>query len=140
MTKRAKHLDKKEVVEKLQQNAEFKRELAFVKEKFWPVLCETADSIEDATMFLSGFNTAIMQAFLGLMKEKKFSDLELDKKIAGDFEKYKTILALFEGMNIFEAKNHIENMTHEIALFQQDENRTRKLDSLPQKWIDDVLK
>lgn len=142
MKKRAKlvrsPLDKKQILDGMKRNVELQKRLKFIKEQFWPLLCETSDSIEDASTFLGGFNTALMQSFLGLMKEKKFSELEMDKKIAGDYEKYKKILVLFNDMNVFEAKDLIEGMKSEIALFQQDEARTRKLDSLPTRWIDQL--
>lgn len=131
-------LSKEEILGKMKQSAEFKTRMAFIKTKFWPLLCETAKNIEDAETFLSGFNTALMQAFLSQMKEKKFADLKLDDKIAGDFESYKPLLALFNDMDAFSAKDYIEGMRNEIALFKQEEARSRPLTSLPVKWIDEL--
>lgn len=122
----------------MKQNAEFQKRMKFIKEQFWPLLCETAGSIEDASTFLGGFNTALMQAFLGLMKEKQFKELRLDEKIAGAFASYKPLLQLFDEMDVMTAKDYIEGMKGEIAIFQQDENRTRKLSSLTPKWADEI--
>lgn len=143
MTKRAKKpvkspLTREEVIAQMNNNAEFKKRMKFIKTEFYPLLCETADSIEDASTFLGGFNTALMQAFLGLMKEKQFSDLKLDEAISGEFGKYKALLQLFNGMTIFEAKDYIEGMKNEIALFKQDEDRNRPLKDLKAVWLDEI--
>lgn len=131
-------LTKEEIMGKMKQSAEFQARIKFIKTEFWPLLCETAKSIEDAETFLSGFNTALMQAFLAQMKEKKFADLKLDEKIAGDFEMYKPLLALFNDMDAFAAKDYIEGMRNEISLFKQEEFRSRPLTSLTVKWIDEI--
>jgi len=143
MAKRAKKLihsplSKEEVIGNLRKNEEFQKRLKFIKEQFWPLLCETADSIEDASTFLGGINTALMQAFLGLMKEKKFGELKLGEKISGDFEKYKKLIALFDDFDVFTAKDYVEGMRSEIALFKQEEDRTRPLSTLKTKWIDEI--
>lgn len=145
MVKRAKKLiksplTKEQVVAQMEQNKLFQKRMKFIKESFWPTLCETADSIEDTTLFLSGFNTALMQAFLSKMSETKFSELKLDEKITGDSEKYKKILALFNDMSILEAKEYIEGMKGEIQLFLSDEQRERPLTSLKPKWVDEIGK
>lgn len=132
-------LTREEVLYKIKSNQHFQERMKFTKEQFWPTLCEVSDSIEDATIFLEGFNTALMQSFLGLMKEKKFKDMELDTKIAGDYEKYKKVIVLFDDMDVFTAKDAIEGMKNEIELFRREEDRTRKLNSLTPKWLDELV-
>lgn len=133
-------LTREQVMGQMKQNAVFQKRVKFMKEEFWPLLCETAESIEDASTFLSGLNTVLMQSFLERMKTVKFAELKLDEEIAGDFDNYKPLLHLFDDMDVFSAKDHIEGMKGEIALFLADEQRKRPLKDLKATWIDDIAK
>ncbi len=55
-----------------------------------------------------------------------------------DYDKYVNFLGIFKDMNVFEAKGHIEGMKGEIETFLVDEQRSRGLDTLKPKWLDDV--
>lgn len=135
------HKTKEELLADLKANGDFIMKMKFTKEQFYPALCEASTSIEDAGQLLSGFNTTIMQEFLGLMREKKISDLNLEEKLDKDspkFEKNKELLGLFADMSVFDAKDYIEGMRNEIALFQQEEMRERPLSSLQTKWMDEL--
>lgn len=138
MTKERAKKTKEEALAELRQNSVFIMKMKFIREKFWPTLCRVSDSIEDAEIFLSGANTALMQSFLALMKEQKFSEMGLADKIGVDFDKYKELIALFDDMSVFEAKDYIEGMKSEIDLFLKDEQRNRTLDTLKPKWIDEL--
>lgn len=132
---------KEELLADLRSNAEFIAKMKFVKEKFWPALVGASTSIDDASMTLSGFNSAIMEKFLGFMKEKKVNDLGLEDLLDKDSEKHeesKTLLDLFSDMDVFTAKTHIESMKGEIETFKLDEMRTRPLSSLKTKWLDEA--
>lgn len=102
---------------------------------------EASDSIDDAKMFLSSINTVLMEKFLGEMKKLTFKDLKiiegLDEK-GEKFGKYQTLLALFDDMSVFDAKDYIEGMRSEIDVFITDEMRDRPLSSLKTKWIDEL--
>lgn len=132
---------KEELLLDLKKNEKFMAKMKFTKEKFFPALIEATDSVEDATIFLGSINTILMEEFLGFMKEKKFSDLNLVNKLDQkdeNYEKYKALLSLFDEMNVFEAKDLIEGMKNEINLFIQEEMKNRKLDSLPTRWLDEI--
>lgn len=132
---------KNEILADMKKNADFKRRMAFVKEKFWPALCESAENIKDAQMLMEGFNTQIMQSFLGKMKEVKLSDLKLEAQLDQTSPKYPEHLAmlkLFEDMSVFNAKDLIEGMREEINLFVTDELAERPLSSLKTRWVDEL--
>lgn len=136
-----KHLTKEELIANLQANAEFKTKMRFVREQFYPALIEATESIEDASMLLAGFNTTLMQEFLGYMKEKKMSELKLENKLdknVGTYEKNKKLLDLFQDMDVFSAKEYIEGLREEIELFKQDYFKGKPLSELPTKWIDEL--
>jgi len=131
---------KQQIVDQIKADVKFKGKMKFVKEKFYPALCEATTSIDDASILLSGFNNVIMQEFLGMMKEKTVDNLNLVSKLDPASEKIeanKKLLALFDGMSVFDAKDYIEGMKSELALFQQEEMKSRPLSSLKVKWVDE---
>lgn len=133
---------KEQILHEMKSNADFQTKMTFVREKFWPVLLEASESIDDASILLSGFNTTLMQEFLSLMKEKKMKDLNLSSKLDADSKKYpenQKLLALFDDMSVFDAKDLIEGMKNEIQLFITEELKTRPLSTLTPTWIEDYL-
>lgn len=127
----------------MKAQAQRAEQLKFIKEKFWPALNDATDSIEDAQMFLQGFNAALMQSFLAAMKEKKFGEYSLVDKLDPKHEKIeaqKKLVALFDEYTVFDAKGLIEGMTNEINTFIQDEKKKRPLATLHPTWIDEVEK
>lgn len=132
---------KQEVIAELKKNAVAMASLTFIKEKFYPALLEASVSVSDAKQLLSGFNTTVMQTFLESMKDMRLKDLKLEDKLDKESKKYeqmKTLLAVFDEMNVFEAKGHIENMRAEIEKFEMDEMEGRPLSSLQTKWLDEI--
>lgn len=132
---------KEELLADLRKNADFLAKMKFVKEQFYPALCASSTSIQDAQMLLEGFNHQVMESFLGFMKEKKVKDLGLEKKLDTKNEKaeeFRKLLALFEEMSVFDAKSHLENMKGEIAKFLADEAENRPLSDLKTKWLDEL--
>lgn len=132
---------KEQILSDLKANQDFQKKMRFVREDFWPALCKATTSIDDASILLAGFNTTIMQEFLGYMREKKLADLKLVDKLDPDAEKHEEmldLLTLFEKMTVFDAKDYIEGMRNEIALFQQEEMKSRPLNSLKTKWVDEL--
>lgn len=132
---------KEQILKHIKSNVDFQKRMTFVKEKFWPALLTASSSIEDAKMLLEGFNTAIMQEFLTKMKVTKLSELMLATKLDAMNDKFlenQQLLALFEGLSVFDAKDYIEGMRNEIDTFLADEMKARPLSSLKVKWIDQV--
>lgn len=132
---------KEQLLAELRNNAQFQKKMKFTREVFYPALHEASTSVDDAVMLLSGFNTAIMQEFLGLMKVKTVKDLDLSSKLDVKAEKapeMKKLLELFNDMSVFEAKDLIEGMRNEINLFQSEFWKERRLNDLPAKWIDQI--
>lgn len=132
---------KEQILAELKANKDFQKRMTFIKEEFWPALCEASTSIEDAKILLTGFNNVVMQSFLGLMKEKHLKDLGLTTKLDAQSDKFlenQKLLGLFSEMSVFEAKEYIEGMRNEIDTFLTDEMKERPLSSLKVKWIDQV--
>lgn len=133
---------KAEILAGMKESADFQRKMKFVKESFYPTLCEASTSIDDATLLLSGFNTQMMQEFLARMKETKMKDLNLISKLevtADKYLEYQKLLALFDEMSVFEAKDIIEGLRGEIDLFKAEEFKDRPLASLKVTWVEDYL-
>lgn len=131
---------KEEILADLKKNKDFQEKMKFTKEVFYPALCEASKNIEDATMFVGSISTVMMDKFLGLMKEKKFGELNLVDALDTKDEKYeelKKMLELFNDMNVFDVRTYFEGMKSEINLFVQEENRVRPLSDLKTKWIDE---
>ncbi len=136
-----KNLSKLELFEKIKKTADFKKKMDFTKNKFWPALVAATHNVDDAQTFIGSLSTMIMQKFLNLMKEKKFKDIGLGEIIDPANEKVtelKALLALFDDMNVFDARDLFEGMKNELNLFINDEMRTRPLSSLKTKWADEV--
>lgn len=132
---------KEQLLDEIKKNTEFIKRMKFVKEEFWPALLKASQNIEDASILLSGFNNVIMESFLSKMKEIKMSDLDLTSKLDKESPKYtenQALLALFQDMDIFHAKELIEGMKNEIQQFISDELKERPLASLKTKWIDEL--
>jgi len=131
---------KAEILEEMKKNHEFRKKMKFTKEVFYPELVNVSDNIQDAIMLLSGLGGMILSEFLEGLKGKKFSELNLEEKLAKDnpkHEQFKKFLAIFNDLSAFEAKDLIEGMKQEIELFIKEENETRSLSSLKTKWVDE---
>lgn len=125
----------------MKKNADFQKKMEFTRNKFYPALLKANPTVEDASMWLAGFNSALMQAFLERMKEVKMSDLKLGLKIDGasdKFVEFQEIISLFDGMTVFEAKDNIEGLRGEIDIWKRDEDRVRLLADLKTTWIDEL--
>lgn len=132
---------KEQFLTEIKSNVEFQKRMAFTKDQFWPALCESSTNVEDAQILLEGFNTVIMQTFLGKMKEFTIKDLDLGVKLDAMNDKFlenQKLLALFNDVTVFDAKDYIEGMRNEIALFQRDEMKQRPLSSLKVTWLDEI--
>lgn len=142
MSKRAKKpKSKQQILSEIKSNVTFQKRMTFVRDTFWPALCDASTSVEDATILLEGFNTVIMQTFLAKMKDFTIGDLALQTKLDAMSDKFienTKLLELFSEMSVFEAKENIEGMRNEITLFQRDEMKTRPLNSLKTKWVSDL--
>ncbi len=129
---------KEEILADLKKNEDFQRRMKFVKESFYPALCKASKNIEDAQMFVGSITTVMMEIFLGFMKEKKLSELNLILKLDEKDEKYEDLcemMKLFDNMSVFEAREHFESMKREIDLFLREETRKRPLGELTVNWM-----
>lgn len=136
-----KHLTTEQILEQTRRNAEFKEKMEFVKNDFYPALCKATTSIEDALQNLTIINSIMMEKFLGRMKEVSMKEIDMYTNLSKDDPKYeemKTMLGLFDTMNVFEAKSYFEGMKNELMTFINDEQKVRKLEDLPTKWIDEL--
>ena len=132
---------KEEVIAELRNNSVFMGKMAFIKEKLWPALLESTTSIEDACQLLAGFNTQIMQEFLGQMKNKQTSELNLEEKLdktSPKHEQHKALVALFKDMSVFDTKDYVEGLKSEIELFKAEEMQSRSLSTLKTRWMDEI--
>lgn len=112
---------------------------AFVKDKFYPVLINTDATIDETKFFVGSFANMIMEQFLTLMKETKFEDLHLVDKLdrsSPEYEKFKTIVELFNGKNVYESRELVEGMTKEIQMMIDSELKSRKLSTLTPNFLE----
>jgi len=134
--------NREQILADLRKSKEFNEKMDFVKNKFYPALIDASRSIDDAQSFISSLSTMMMQKFLGIMKEKKFSELGLKDILDPSDDKHDNLAAmldLFSDMTVFDAKEIIEGMKQEITLFINEELKGRTLDTLKPKWIDDEV-
>lgn len=133
---------KEQIIDDMKKRELFKEKMDFTKNKFYPALCAASRNIDDAKQLVSSLNSMMMDKFLGFMKEKKFSDLDLHTLLDPKEEKYQeyiALLALFSDMSVFDAKYFIEGMRNEIDFFLREEQIERPLSSLKPKWLDEKL-
>ncbi len=120
-----------------QQKAHTQRK--FVREKFYPLLCDATTSINDADIFLQSFSNMVMESFMHLMKEKKFADLKITDKLDAKNDQYplvSSLVNLFNEMTVNEAQGLIDGMKDELRLFYKLEMKERKLIELKTKWLE----
>lgn len=125
----------------MKNNVHFIKKMKFVREDLFPALCNASDNIEDAKMFLSSINTVIMERFLERMKTLTFKDLQIIEGLDKDgdkFGQYQKLLALFDDVSVFDAKDYIEGMRSEIDVWVADELKSRPMSSLKTTWIDEL--
>jgi len=136
-----KQKSKDELLADLKANPAFQEKLIFARDVFYPALINATTSIDDASVLLGVFNTMLMQEFLAFMKDKTMKDLKLADKLDPFNEKFnesKALLALFDDMTVYDAKDHIEGMRNEIQLFLNEEAKSRLLSDLKTKWLDQI--
>lgn len=112
----------------------------FVRDEFFPALCEATDSINDADMFLQSFSTMIMETFLHSMKEREFGEFDFVKKLdpqSPKFEAMKKMLQLFNNRTLRESQDLIDGFKDEMRFFYKKEMQDRKLDSIKFNWLAD---
>lgn len=132
---------REQLVAELRSNADFQRKLAFVRDQLYPALTDATTSVDDAVQNLSIINSVVMESFLGFMKDKKMKELDLASKLQPNdpfYEKLVHFIGLVDDLSVFEGKELLEGLRNEIGLFQTEYWKTKKLDELPQKWIDQI--
>ncbi len=135
------HKTKEELIADLNKNADFVSKMKFVKQVFFPALCNATSSIEDALSNLSIINSVILEKFLARMKEVKMKDIDIYTNLSKDdphYEGLKAMLELFDDKSVFEAKELFEGMKQEINMFLNEEQKERSLDTLKTKWLDEL--
>lgn len=142
-TKKKIHIPKtkEQLIAEMKKSEKWQAKMKFIKEKFYPAILDIDSSISDTKMFISSVNQMMMEKFLGFMREKKFSELNLkdilDKKDE-NYEKYVALLDLFNEQTVFDAKDMIEGLSGEIQTFVEDELKERKISTLKTKFIDEI--
>ncbi len=129
---------REQLLKDLKNSPDFIKKMKFTKEVFYPQLIKASKSVDDASTFLSSISTVMMQKFLEMMKEKKFSDLKLTESLDTKDEKHAELvelLDLFKDDSVFDARDKIEGMKREIDQFIHDEMQTRQLSDLKPKWL-----
>lgn len=109
-----------------------------VKNELYPVLEQKSDNIEDAKLICSGTAIAIQQAFINLMRTYKVGQLELDKMLNAQSDRYavyKSVLDLFQSETISDAMEMLEGMPKEIENCITEESKKRKLGDLNIKFL-----
>jgi len=132
---------REELLKDLRKSPDFMKKMKFTKEVFYPQLIKASKSVDDASTFLASISTVMMQKFLEIMKEKKFSDLKLAESLDSKDEKYHELvdlLDLFKDDSVFDARDKVEGMKREIDQFIHDEMQVRQLSDLKPKWIDEL--
>ena len=132
---------KEQLIADLKKSQKWQDKMKFTREKFYPALLAIDTSVDETKMFLSSINNVLMEKFLGKMKELKMTDLKLQEALDPKDEKYQwyiELLNLFNDMSVFDAKDLMEGMRNEIAQFELDEMKERKLVTLKTKWIDEL--
>lgn len=135
------HKSKAEILADLKANKDFMEKMSFARDTFYPALIGASKSIDDAMMFLGSITTVMMEVFLGMMKEKRFGEMNLQSKLDSKDEKYEQLcdmLKLFDDFTIFDARSQFEYMKSEIQMFVNDENKERSLSELKTKWVSDL--
>ena len=82
-----------------------------------------------------------MERFLERMKTLTFKDLQIIEGLDKDgdkFGQYQKLLALFDDVSVFDAKDYIEGMRSEIDVWIADELKERPMSSLKTTWIDEL--
>lgn len=129
---------KEQIVDNMKAVAEAKRLRVFVKDKFFPALINSTESVDDAKFLLGSLSNMVMQEFLSKMKGMKFIELKLHEKLDKKSEKYQDfidLLALFSNEDVFTCKEIIEGMKGEINMMVDNELKGRKLDTLKTDWL-----
>ncbi len=132
------HKSEAEILVELQKQKEVLRKRALIKEKFYPALCESSKSIDDAKMFVQSLSSVIMEKFLSAMKDKPFKELKLIENLDPKDPKYeelKELIGLFEGESVFTARELFEGMRYEIEMMIQKEMGERELSSLKTNFL-----
>lgn len=141
MKKKRINKTREQIIADLHGSKKFQEDMSFVKEQFYPALCDASKSIDDATMFLSSINTIMMEEFLSSMKDRLFSDLKLETKLDPKDEKHEELaklLSILGTKTVYDAKSYIEGMRSEIQLFLNEENKDRPLKSLKTNWLSEL--
>jgi len=131
--------NKEQLLADLKKSAEWVKKMDFVKNKFYPALCEASLSIDDAKQFITSIPTTIMQTMMEHFKDKNLGELNLVSKLDPADPKYKSycqLIELFSDEKIFAARDLINGMDAEINMFVSEELKTRPLSSLKTLWID----
>lgn len=130
---------KEEIAQGMKNIQEAKKLRVFVKDVFYPQLIKSTKSIDDAKFLLSSFSNMVMEQFLSQMKEKKFIELGLEKKLdkaSPSYKDYLDLLGLFVDFSVYDTRELIEGMKQEIEANITAELKDRKLDTLKTQFYE----
>ncbi len=131
--------------EQLYQEQERKHKQVFIKEKFYPALCEATVSVDESGMLLQAVTALIMEEAMETLRSTKMRDVKsrIVKKLTGDDERVPQIqrlIELFDGMTLFDTRAYVEGMKAVIEQMKIDEMSSRKLETLKADWARYLVK
>lgn len=118
---------------------EVKRLRLFVKDKLYPALLLATTSIDDAKFLLGSLSNMMMEQFLSQMRETKFIELQLHKKLDKESPNYKhflNLLGLFSDESVYNARELVEGMKNELQMMIDNELKERKLETLKTNFLE----
>lgn len=118
---------------------EVSRKRVIVVDYLYPALQEATVSVEEAKALTSAISQLIMAESMKLMREKRFVDVSdsIFKVLCQDGERKEEIMKLlevFNGENLFTARELVEGMTSAIDKMIREDMQGRKLETLNADW------
>ena len=112
---------------------------ALIKDKFYPALQEATESVDEAQMLMQAAVSLIMEEAMETLRTTKIKDIRsrLVSKLAPNDERLlqiEKLIDVFKDSSLFETRGHFESMRAVINQMQQDEMRSRKLDTFIPNW------
>lgn len=130
---------KNEIIKDIQLIEEAKARKIFVKEKLFPFLLETSESIEDAQVMCTALAQTIRMAFNQRMVNTKFSELGIKEMMNTESENGKRLFGLVElveNENMATALRILDEIPHAIEDKIKAEGKARKLADLNLEFND----
>jgi len=125
--------------EQLYNEQERKHKQIFIKEKFYPALCDATISVDEAGFLLQAMTSLIMEEAMNTLRTTRMKQVRssMVKKLTKGDERVlqiESLISLFDGLTLFDTRAYVEGMKAVIEQMKIDEMASRKLDSLKVNW------